>query len=155
MSKADPANSRRKKPKVRKCQLYIDGHVVHYIQALHSLGRPHRSGRLVDLNGNVLTVEFSDQIKQYRNHNVDRLLERVPIGTEVRVCYEYRILRYRHDDSGSYCFSICSVDTPWTLCNYEPLRSATPEALAERVRTHGGFVVPGKQVLMGLEHPNG
>ena len=71
------------------------------------------------------------------------------------VCDEYVILRYHYDHFGSSCFSISSVDKPWTPCDFEPLRSATPEALAERARTHGGFVVPGSQVLQGLEDPNG
>jgi hypothetical protein len=43
---------RRKKGKARTCQLYIGGHTVHYIQANHSYGRPHRDGQLVDVEGN-------------------------------------------------------------------------------------------------------
>jgi hypothetical protein len=37
----------------------------------------------------------------------------------------------------------------------EPLRSTTPEALAHRIESHGGFVVPGVQVLRGIEHGDG
>jgi hypothetical protein len=141
----------RKKNKVRRCQLYTDGHVVHHIQAIHSYGRPHRSGRLVDIDGNELTVDFGIDVKRYRNHDPDRLVGIIGIGGEVRDCESYVILR----GGGSYCFSISAIDKPWTPCDFEPLRSATPEALAERARTHGGFVVPGAQVLKALEDLDG
>ena len=32
-----------------RCELYLAGHTVHYIQAIHSAGKPHRFGRLVAL----------------------------------------------------------------------------------------------------------
>jgi hypothetical protein len=130
--------------KLRICELYISGHTTHHIQALHSHGKPHRAGQLVDLAENVITVDFAEESKQYQTHDPERLLAIIGIGGEVRVCDQYTILRHR-----SYCFSICNIDGPWVPCDYEPLRSSTPQALADRIASHGGFSVPGHRVLRG------
>ena len=47
-----------------------------------------------------------------------------------------------------YC--IIDADEPWVPCDYSPLTSASPEKVAERIRTHGGFMVPGQQLLEGF-----
>jgi hypothetical protein len=130
--------------KLRVCERYTSGHSVHYIQAIHSYGKPHRAGQLVDVTDNVLTVDFGEETKQYQTHDPERLLDIVGISGDVRVCDCYTILRRRNS-----CFSISDIDGPWVPCDYEPLRSTTPEALAKRVETHGGFTVPGHLVLRG------
>ena len=127
---------------VYRCELYQAGHTVHHIQALRSHGQPHRQGTLTGVVGNVLTVDFGDEIKRYRNHDTDRLVDLVGIGGGVRVCQGYVILR----GAGNYCFSILDADEPWIPCDHEPLTSFTPEALVERLQTHGGFLVPGAAV---------
>jgi hypothetical protein len=137
---------RRKQPKARRCQLYQDGHTVHYIQANRSAGRPHRKGQLINVDGHDITIDFGDEIKRYRNHHADQLLEVVGIGGLAKVCEEYVILRSPIDHYQNHCFSISSVDDPWVPCDFEPLRSTTPQALADRIETHGGFVVPGRSV---------
>jgi len=128
---------------VYRCELYQAGHTVHHIQALRSHGQPHRQGTLTGVVGNVLTVDFGDEIKRYCNHDTGRLVDLVGIGGKVRVCQGYVILR----GAGNYCFSILDADEPWIPCDHEPLTSFTPEALAERLQTHGGFFVPGPDVL--------
>ena len=104
-----------KRPRVRRCQLYSAGHVVHYLQARISYGRPHRDGQLVEAHDELITVDFGDEAKSYRNHEVERLVDRVGIGADVRVCEEYVILRHRIDHTGSLCLSISSADKPGCL----------------------------------------
>ena len=127
---------------LRNCELYRAGHMVHHIQAIHSAGEVHREGSLVASNGNVITVDFGDELKQYRNHDVERLVEIIGIGGKVRICESYVILRFPRG-GGNFCFSISNIDEPWIPCDDAPLTSTSPEALAERLATHGGFLVPG------------
>lgn len=133
----------KKATKVYMCELYRAGHTVHHIQANRSAGEPHRHGTLTEVLGNIITVDFGDEIRRYRNHDPDRLVDIVGIGRSVEVCERYVILR----GIGGYCFSILDADTPWVPCVHEPLTSFTVEALAERLQTHGGFLVPGPVVL--------
>jgi len=133
--------------KPRHCELYRPGHSVHWIQGLHSTGRPDRRGWLDGIEDNIITIDFGDEVRRYRNHEVERLIEIVRIQGPVRVCASYSILR----GGGGYCFSIVDVDEPWIACDHRPLRSVTPEALAERMKSHGGFTVPGRVVLDSLE----
>ena len=122
----------------RRCEPYGSGHVVHHIPANRSHGEPSRKGRLLDVIENVITVDYGDEIKTYRNHDPDRLVDIIGIGGSVYACELSRILR----SAGSYCFSVSRADVPWIPCDFRPLRSTTPQALADRVITHGGFVVP-------------
>jgi hypothetical protein len=74
-------------------------------------------------------------------------VEIVGIGGPVRVCATgYSILRYDHGDRSSSCFSIAHVEEPWSECDEAPLATTTAEALAERMRTHGGFLVPAASI---------
>ncbi len=130
----------------RHCQLYIPGHSVHFIQAKLSFDEPHREGRLAAVDGDLLTVDFGDEIKQYRNCDPDRLLDIVGIGGGVSVCERYSVLRTPSRD-GNYLFCIAGVDEPWDPCDYSTLTSATPEALVQRMESHGGFFVSGQQIL--------
>ena len=143
--------SRKRDPRTgrllpRNCQLYLAGHTPHWIQANRSAGQPHRSGKLVAVEGPVITVTFGDEVKDYRNCDPDRLLEIVGIGHRVRVCERYVIMRTQHD----YVFCIADAYEPWVPCDYSPLASASPDELAERIRTHGGFTVPGSEILKHL-----
>ncbi len=124
------------------CELYFAGHSVHWIQAHRSYGQPHRSGKLVEVDGNVISIDFDTEIKRYRNCDPDRLLEIVRIGDSVRVCESYVIMR----SLDSHCFSVARADDTWMPCDYKPLTSASPEALAERDTSPGGFSVPGSEV---------
>ena len=141
-----PKNPKTGLVRPRKCQLYLAGHTVHYIQAIHSVGEVHREGSLMASNCNVITVDFGDELKKYRNHEVERLVEIVGIGGNVRICESYVILRFPQG-GGNACFSISEIDEPWIPCDHTPLKSISPEALAERLNTHGGFLVPGSQLL--------
>jgi hypothetical protein len=130
----------------RRCELYRDGHTLHYIPATRSVREPHRTGYLIAANGNVISVDFGDEVKQYRNHEVERLVEIARIGGKIRICEGFGILK----GGGDFCFSIKEIDKPWIPCDDSPLTSTSPEALAERLATHGGFLVPGN--LLGETH---
>jgi hypothetical protein len=136
------------------CELYTAGHTVHWIQANRSTGEPHRDGTLIAVEGNSITIDFGDEIKIYRNHDVERLVGIVGIGGPVKVCEDFVILR-SPSVAGHYCFSIQDGRKGWTPCDHEPLTAATPEALAERAMTHGGFFVPGTEVLRALDVTDG
>lgn len=140
--------ARERRP--RPCELYLAGHTVHWIQANRSAGQPHRHGRLVAVEGNLVTVGFEDGVRHYRNHTPERLLEIVGIGGAVEVCEDYVVLRHRTDHRGAHLFSVARAEWPWIPCDDTPLTSAAPEALAERLRTHGGVVVAGPDVLNEL-----
>ncbi len=140
-----------KTTKVYMCELYQAGHTVHHIQANRSAGEPHRHGTLTEVLGNVITVDFGNEMGRYRNHDPDRLVNIVGIGGAVEVCERYVILR----GNGGYCFSIQDADEPWIPCDHEPLTSFTPEALAERLETHGGFLVPGDALVEARSDESG
>lgn len=102
-------SSRTGKPKANSsktysCELYTAGHTVHWIQANRSTGEPHRDGTLIAVDGNTITVDFSDEIKSYRNHDVGRLVGIVGIGGPTQVCESSVILRSPFA-AGHYCFS--------------------------------------------------
>ena len=132
-----------------RCQLYIAGHSVHWIQAKLSLEEAHRQGRLIAVDGDLLTVDFGDEVKQYRNCTANRLLEIVGVGGDVSICEGYSVLRTPSSD-GHYLFCIADVHETWVPCDYSPLTSSSPEGLAQRVETHGGFMVSGEQVMREL-----
>lgn len=52
---------------------------------------------LVNADESTITIDFGNEIKQYRNHSAERLLESVGIGGMVKVCKEYVILRFPID----------------------------------------------------------
>ena len=90
------------------CTSYNPGHGVHWMQALHTATKPEvaaRSwpGRLLEVSGEVLTVERSDgESVLFRNHDPERLravARRLP--SSVLVNDKCAILRI-----GSYCFSV-------------------------------------------------
>jgi len=132
--------------KPRHCEFYWPGHTVHWIQANRSFSEPHRLGHIVVIEENVIGVDFDTEVKRFRNHEVERLIEVVGRYGSVRVCEKYSILR----SLGNYCFSIAFADKPWEECNSKPPYSASPDALEERLRTHGGFSVSGRKALNDL-----
>jgi hypothetical protein len=137
---ADPETSRDPESGFlhpRQCESYLPGHTVHWIQANRSAGQPHETGTLIGVEGNVITVEVDGTTKTYRNHEVERLVEIVGLGGEVRICESYSILQ----GGGNYCFSIVDASKPWRECGDEPLTDTSAEGLVDRLTSHGGFVV--------------
>jgi hypothetical protein len=133
-----------------KCDLYLAGHCHHWIQARkasESRTSP-RVGKLeaIDDDG-FIVVRYLDKIGHYRNHDVGRLVDITRPGIKVRVFERYRLLSVDLPDGSARMFCIAIEDDEWTPCSYLPLTSATPEALAERLATRGGFSVPGNEIV--------
>jgi hypothetical protein len=119
---------------------------VHWIQAKLSFGRRHRTGRLAAVDRDILSVEYRDKVSQYRNCDPDRLLDIVGIGGDVSVCERYSILR-TDSEQGHYLFCIADAEKPWVPCDYMPLTAASPDELAARLQTHGGFMLTAQEVM--------
>ena len=118
------------------CEMYSAGHNVHWIQALRSSEAQVEHGWVEEIEGTLITIEFPDRIEQFRHHDPERFREMVGHGP-VRVATGWALLRW-----ADYCFSIARDDGSWPPCRNDPLTVVTPDALAERLRTHGGFSVP-------------
>ena len=134
----------------QKCDLYLPGHEVHWIQAKKSSEVTPSTGTLVDVADGVISVEYLDRLAHYRHHRVERVLKVTKRGAKVRVCERYRILAVDLEQRRVKLFCIALDKDKWRPCSFEPLTSATPEALAERLNFRGGFSVPGHQVEADL-----
>jgi hypothetical protein len=98
----------------------------------------------VGIDDGVITVAFVDKVGRYRNHRADQILQVAQVGEQVRVFEGYGLLGVAIDHFVSQSFCIADADKPWRLCSIAPLISATPESLAERLESRGGFTVPGE-----------
>ena len=127
------------------CDLYIPGHCVHWIQSKKAWETTPRTGRLVEINGGIITVEYLDKIGRDRNHRAEDVLEVAHPGSKVRVFERFGLLGVDHG-ALTRMFCIAEADKPWTPCSTEPMTSVTPEALAERLQERGGFSVPGNLI---------
>jgi len=125
------------------CDLYLPGHLTHWIQLRRTSEVTPRTGKLVGVEDGIITVEYLDKVGRYRNHNAQRVLTIAKPGAKVRVFEDYGILGIDLDHRSSKSFCIADADKPWTPCSYEPLISVTPDALAKRLQERGGFSVPG------------
>jgi len=124
----------------RRCALFTPGHTPHVIAIKVCLRKEPRRGHLLYVEGNVVAIDFQDYVEQFRNHEPERLLDIVGLDGPVRVFGS--ILQGRTN----YCWSIAQAEKQWEPCNSEPLTVTTPEALAERLGTHGGFLVSGADI---------
>lgn len=124
------------------CQVYFPGHVVHWVQVNLSIGEPHLTGTLAGVGGGVIAIDFGEQITFFQNHEPEHLIKTIGIGGTVQICDKYSLLI-----SGDDYFSILNTNEPLGPCKYDALTSTSFDALAERLRTHGGYTVPGSQVL--------
>lgn len=142
-------------PSPKSCTSYAPGHTVHWIQALHTANKPEvarrtRRGTLVAVAGDELTIRFAadEEPERFRNHDPEQLLavaRRLP--ATVLLNDQYCILRV-----DVYCFSVRSAARgPLGRCPVDDLVDDSPEALAERTLTHGGFSVPLSRA--DLRHP--
>ncbi|HZD65463.1 MAG TPA: hypothetical protein VE152_05150 [Acidimicrobiales bacterium] len=140
---------KRRVPPAKHCGLYIPGHTVHFIQAKRSSREeeyPPASGEVTGMEGNMITVALADGTHRYRNHEVPRLAE-ILGGTTGPVVVQWglHLLKVAGDRGSWYCFAIADADEPWRPCDSEPLGSADPRSVVERLLTHGGVMVPGPE----------
>ena len=134
----------KSRTKHEKCDLYLPGHLVHWIQARRASEVTPRIGTLVGVADGIITVEYLDKIGRYRNHRAHELAKIAEPGTKVRVFERFSLLSVDLDNRTTKMFCIADADKLWVPCSYQPLTSVTPEALAERLNTRGGFSVPGR-----------
>jgi hypothetical protein len=94
------------------------------------------------ITDDAITVAYLDKIGRYRNHDAQKIMEVAELGTKVRVFESYGLLGVDVDHYRYRWFCIADADRPWTPWSTE-LSAMTPDALAERLSTRGGFSVPG------------
>jgi hypothetical protein len=77
----------------RKCELYVSGHTVHYIQGNRSASAESRRGKLVTVDGNEITVNLDGEILHYHRHRRDGEHRRV--FQSVEECWRVLLLDRR------------------------------------------------------------
>ena len=132
--------SRRAQP---ECDLYIPGHMVHWIQARLAWEHPREWAVLEGVQGQVITVRFSDRIARYRNHQVEALLDVAERGSSVLVSARYGTLSVPSDHGSLWCFCIADADEPWRACSVAPMGPVSCQDLIDRLEDRGGFSIPG------------
>ena len=129
-----------------RCDLFLPGHMAHWIQARKASDGPASWGKLVEVYEGWITVSYLDRTAQYRNHDADAVSEIAEPGAKVRVSERFRMLGVDLADHTSRGFCIALEKDQWRPCSYEPLTEVTSEALAERLESRGGFSVPGQSL---------
>jgi hypothetical protein len=131
---------RRARP---ECDLYIPGHVVHYIQARLAWEHPREWAVLEGVQGQVITVRFPDRIARYRNHELEALLDIAEPGSSVLVSQQYGTLSVPTGRGTLGCFCIADADEPWRACSVAPRDPVSYQDLIDRLEDRGGFSIPG------------
>lgn len=144
MSDTDRAARRYRGPRPT-CDLYLRGHLVHWIQAKKAAEHKFSWGRLEALDKETVTVRFLDRVGNYRTHDTAELAFYATTGEKVGVCEPYGVLRYDIGPGRALLVGVTDSTAPFEPCRYRPLEQITPDTLAERIRTHGGFSVLGDE----------
>ncbi len=126
-----------------ECDLYIPGHMVHWIQARLAWEHPRESAVLEGVQGQVVTVRFPDRIARYRNHQVEALLDVAERGSSVLASTQYGTLSVPSDHGSLWCFCIADADEPWRACSVAPMDPLSYRDLIDRLEDRGGFSIPG------------
>jgi hypothetical protein len=142
-------------PPVRPCGLFLPGHEVHWIQALHSGNdlehRPVRGHLLHVGDDGVVVVDLAGERLVLWNHDPDRLRSLVTHNGPL-VSYQRRwgLLRSEHT-GGSYAVCVTDADDPDRRpCPQHHLTDDQVEVptsvddLVEQLLKTGGFSVPGR-----------
>ena len=140
-------------PPTKPCTLYVPGHTVHFIQARRSCEEPgeQEHGRIRAIQQGVIAFETATGIRTYRNHETACLRAiLVAHGAEAILDGRWQLLKVPHD-GGSYYFCVAPASAPWRRCRSDTPSKMDAAALADRALTHGGFLVPGRDVLRSSE----
>ncbi len=139
----------------RTCGLYLPGHDVHWIQALHSASdAEHRpeAGRLLDISSDgTVVVEVAGDRRHLWYHDPDRLARLVaPNDGNVSHQPRWGLLRTPSVD-GQYTFCVVDADEPGRRpCPPRPPTGNLTELLEEA----GGFSLPLEDLEALLEAEN-
>ena|SRR5271157_3565545 len=148
----EAGRTRRAQP---NCDLYIPGHMVHWIQARLSWEHPREWGVLEEVQGQVITVRFSDRMARYRNHQVEAVLDVAEPGSPVLVSTRYGTLSVPSDHGSLWCFCIADAERPWRSCSVAPGDPASYQDLVDRLEDRGGFSIPGALLPLSDDRPKG
>jgi len=137
--------ARRPTARAHGCESYFPGHVPHWIQGKKAASQTPSGGILVGLEDDYLVVEYLDRTARYRNHAARTVFRLAKPRSKVWVVERFRILGYEKFNGLHSAASIALEGDEWHPCiPPDPAGPPdTPEGLAERLETHGGFVVPG------------
>jgi hypothetical protein len=137
------------------CDLYVPGHMVHWIQARLSWEHPREWGVLEGVQEQVITVRFSDRVARYRNHQVEALLDVAEQGSPVLVSTRYGTLGVPTDPGSLRVFCVADADEPWRACSVAPVGPVSCEDLVDRLENRGGFSIPAALLPSSEDVPNG
>ena len=124
------------------CDLYLPGHLVHWVQANKAVEHKFSWGRLEGIDEAVVTVRYLDRVGRYRSHDTAELVFYSALGDKVGVCEPYGVLRYDHGNRRTLLVGVTDTAAPWVPCRYQPLEQITPDTLAQRIRNQTECSVP-------------
>jgi hypothetical protein len=108
----DPVIRRRKS---KRCGILGRGHNVNHIPAIKSHNVLHHQGRLVDVQGDVVAIEYPNgRIDRFRNHDVGRLVDIIRLGGVVKLPEGFYPWLIKSIDGN--CFSLLPISEEWRPC---------------------------------------
>lgn len=102
------------------CDLYLRGHLVHWVQAQKAAEHKFSWGRLEAVDKGIVTVHYLDRIGRYRTHDTAELGFYAVPGDKIGVCEPYGVLRYDFDARRTLLIGVADPAAPWEPCRYEP-----------------------------------
>jgi hypothetical protein len=134
------------------CGLYKPGHQVHFIQAkLSWQGDPakYRSGTLASVDDDGwITIDVDGETVRVWNHDPVRARRLIEASGGQVALRDPHILATR-SATGNYLFSI--ADTATACMPPSATSDNSPAGLVEQVRSRGGFMVSGAEILRTLK----
>ena len=130
------------------CDLYVPGHLVHFIQAKKAWesADPVRWGRFEGVDDGCLVVRFLDGYAgRYRIHRPSEVARVAARGEKVRVSERWRFasISRRFEQLLGVCIAL--PDDPSRPCSVAPDEPDSLDDLADRLAERGGFLVPGRR----------
>jgi hypothetical protein len=130
------------------CDLYVPGHLVHFIQAKKAWESddPVRWGRFEGVDDGCLVVRFLDGYAgRYRIHRPSEVVRVAARGEKLRVSERWRFasISRRFEQLLGVCIAL--PDDPSRPCSVAPDEPDSLDDLADRLAERGGFLVPGRR----------
>jgi hypothetical protein len=136
------------------CDLYLPGHLVHWIQRKKESesGEKRSWGRFggIDDDG-VIVVTFLDRAERYRTHRPEEIRRVAQIGDKVSVSPRWFLLSVHRDWEHLITVCVADAEEPWRSCSVDPREPASFRDLADRAHDRGGFSISGPVIASWLE----
>jgi hypothetical protein len=147
-ARANKARATRSSQEHPACDLYVPGHLVHFIQAKKAWESddPVRWGRFEGVDDGCLVVRFLDGYAgRYRIHRPSEVVRVAARGEKVRVSERWRFasISRRFEQLLGVCIAL--PDDPSRPCSVAPDEPDSLDDLADRLAERGGFLVPGRR----------